>query len=188
MARPVYWAPVLAAAALAGCQLTTTDETPTAPSSPAPLSIPVILPTPTPAPAPTPGPNPTPEPTPTPAPSGSCGLPESNPANPVCTDESALLFGPVDEALTWVTKAYPSLFDFNDKKCDNCYYIKDPDRFFEVVVKRLGSQGVCALAGGDEIGVKNTNAFSEQFDLVLWSNHMRRGPGSYRGICRPAIF
>ena len=36
--------------------------------------------------------------------------------------------------------------------------------------------------------MKNTNAFSEQYDILLASGHMRRRPSAYRGDCRPAVF
>jgi hypothetical protein len=38
------------------------------------------------------------------------------------------------------------------------------------------------------MAVKENNNYSEQYDILLASGHIRRGPGSYRGICRPAIF
>ena len=180
--------------ALAGCHAIT-DETPTTPTaspSPlAPLSIPVILPTPKPTPQPTPTPTtpPTPAPTPTPPPpTGNCSLPPSNPANPRCTDESPLLLGPVEKAITAVTESRPDLFDFDDKKCDNCYYVKNVNGYVNQVIKQLNNQGVCALWDGEEMAVKKTNDYSEQYDILLASGHIRRGAGSYQGICRPAWF
>jgi hypothetical protein len=53
-------------------------------------------------------------------------------------------------------------------------------------VERSRKQGL--QAGREEIGVKNSNDYSEQYDILLASGHMRRGLGSYRGVCRPAIF
>jgi hypothetical protein len=180
----------LAAALALGCQaITGTKETPTVPSETVAISIPVILPkaSPTPTPAATPAPQPTPTPTPSPS-QGSCSLPASSPANPTCTDESPLLLGPVDAALTAVTQTNPELFDFDNKKCDNCYYVKNQETYAAKVMKQLAAQGICTFWDGEELGVKKTNDYSEQFDIITSSNHMRRGTGSYRGICRPAIF
>jgi hypothetical protein len=180
----------LAAALSVGCHAISGDkEAPETPSEPTAISIPVILPKPKPSPTPTPAPNPSPEPTPTPPPStGSCGLPASNPSNPQCTDEGTHLLDEVDAALTAVTKKNPELFDFDNKKCENCYYVKNVDAYAAKVVKQLASQGICAIWDGEEIGAKKTNDYSEQFDIITASNYMRRGPGSYRGVCRPAIF
>jgi hypothetical protein len=179
--------------ALAGCDIIN-KALPTTPSSPAPtvapIAIPVILPTPKPTPAPTPTPS-TPAPTPTPdpgTPAGTCSLPASNPANPVCTDESAQFGQQMNTALTAVTTLHPEWFDFNDKKCDDCYYVKNVDGYLNGVIQQLNNQGVCAHYDGEEMAVKDSNNFSEQWDILLASGHMRRGPGSYRGVCRPAVF
>jgi len=179
---------------LADCNVLKDQTTPTEPTAatPAPLAIPVILPTPKPTPVPTPTPTPsTPAPTPTPdapTPTGSCSLPASNPASPVCTDESPQFLKQMDTAITAVTTSHPDWFDFNDKKCDDCYYVKNVDGYISGVTKQLNKQGVCTLYDGEEMAVKNSNAFSEQYDILLASGHMRRGPGSYRGVCRPAVF
>ncbi len=178
--------------ALAGCQAIN-EETPTEPTTatPAPLAIPVILPTPkpTPKPSPTPTTAPTPAPTPTPTtPTGSCSLPASNPASPRCTDETPQFLGAMETAITAVTTTRPDLFDFDDKKCDNCYYVKNVSAYLNQVIKQLNNQGVCAEWDGEEMAVKNTNNFSEQWDILLASGHIRRGPGAYQGVCRPAIF
>jgi hypothetical protein len=177
-----------------GCQAIQ-DRLPTEPSaSPvptlSPIAIPVILPkaAPTPAPTPTPKPGPTPTPAPPPPGGGSCSLPPSNPPNPTCTDEGSRLFGAVDSALTAVTQSRPELFDFSDKKCDNCYLVKNVSGYVAEVQKVLSAQGICTLWDGEELAAKRSNDFSEQYDILLASGHMRRGPGSYRGVCRPAWF
>ena len=192
--------------ALVGCQKLSEDDGVTEPnevstvSAPAPTTgvgagpAPGAEPAPFPAsaPAPTPEPTSTPDPTSTPAPpppptAGSCSLPPSNPASPVCTDASSQLHAEVDAAQDAVTERYPELFDFNDTKCGDCYYVKDPRRYTDEVKKQLSRQGLCTAGNYEEIGVKSSNDFSEQYDIILASNHMRRD-GSYRGVCRPAIF
>jgi hypothetical protein len=177
------------AAVLAGCHAIT-EETPTEPTSvatPSPLAIPVILPAPSPTPASSPAPTPSPTPTPS-TPTGTCSLPASNPSNPKCTDDPPKLYAEVDAALTAVTKSRPDIFDFNDKKCENCYYVKNVDAYVAQAVKQLNARGVCALYDGEEMAVKDSNSFSEQYDILLASGHMRRGTGSYRGVCKPALF
>jgi hypothetical protein len=189
---------VLAAVAVLGCHLISKDA-PTDPSpiaTAAPISIPVILPAPTPTPEPTatpaPDPTPTPTPDPTPAPGkpsrSSCDLPDSNPPNPVCTDDPAHLLDNVETAITNVTEKHPELFDFDNKKCDNCYYVKDIDAYVSYVLDELGNMGLCALWDGEEIALKESNDYSEQYDIILASGHIRRGPGCYRGVCRPSWF
>ena len=183
------------ALAFVSCQ-TITEQVPTEPTPTelAPITIPVIMPVPQPTPTPTATPNPSPSatPTPTPAPpppSGAgCSLPPSRPSNPVCTDDSPALLGQVERAITRVTQEHPEIFDFGDKKCDNCYLVKNVSRFIAEVLRALAAEGVCTFWDGEEIGAKNSNDFSEQYDILLASDHIRRAPGSYRGVCRPALF
>jgi hypothetical protein len=192
----------LFAAGLAGCQALK-DALPTKPSSPSPapsqspVSIPVALPQPTPSPVlggPTPAPTPSPGATPTPSPSapppssGSCKLPPSNTPDVPCSMQNPVFLGPVDKAITLLTQQQPSLFDFNNNLCDNCYYVKDAAAFAGGVMKNLSAGGYCTRYDGEELAVKNTNSFNEQYDILLASGHIRRGSGSYRGTCTPSWF
>jgi len=183
---------LLPLAATVGCQAIN-DLIPTHPSgSPSPsattvLTIPVILPTPKPTPPPTPGPTPAPSPDPTAPPSGSCSLPPST-GNYTCGDDAAQFYPDVDAALTRVTKAHPEYFDLNDKTCENCYYVKNVNGYLAAVQNQLKAAGYCSHYDGEELAVKNVNRFNEQYDILLGNNHMRRGPGSYRGACHPANF
>lgn len=179
--------------ALLGCQAIT-EQLPTQPTPSAspgsaviPLTIPVILPKPTPAPTPVPTPPPAATPAPPPA-ASSCGLPPSNPASYTQEFEAAQFLGTLEKAITTVTQQKPGLFDFEDKKCDNCYFVKDVDRYHAEVMKVLGAQGFCTFFDGEELGIKNTNSYNEQYDIILGSGHIRRGAGAYRGTCRPSWF
>lgn len=185
----------VAVAVALGCH-SISEQSPSAPTpvSLVPLLIPIVgAPTPAPTPSPTPTPNPgatpTPAPSPTPTPpSGSpCDLPPSNPSNPRCVAESQSFLSQVEQAIDRVVQLYPNLFDVNDKKCSNCYFVKDIERYDAEVVKELGRRGLCAL-GGEELGVKSTNSFNDQYDIILSSGHIRRGAGAYRVTCRPAVF
>jgi hypothetical protein len=61
--------------------------------------------------------------------------------------------------------------------------------YYGEVMSQLASMGLCAWTeDGEEIGVKEDNSYSEQYDILTWNNYMRRLPGAYRGVCRPAIF
>ena len=193
----------LLTAAIAGCQALK-DALPTKPSDPSPapsqspVAIPVVLPQPTPspvlggpAPAPTPTPaNPGPTPTPTPAPptGGSCSLPPSSNPNDNCSVQDPHFLSAVDKAITLLTQQQPSIFNFNNNICENCYFVKDPSAYGAGVIKNLNAAGYCAIYDGEELGVKNSNSFNEQYDILISSGHIRRGAGSYRSTCNPAWF
>jgi hypothetical protein len=161
-----------------------------------PISIPVILPDSNASPPPTPNPTvtPTPNPSPTPQPddpgptTSACSLPPSSPKNPVCVDDSPQFDTEVDDAIDRVVKNRPDLFDLNNKKCSNCYFVKDIDTYAALVVEEVGKVGLCALWDGEEIAVKQTNNRNEQYDIILASGHIRRPPGAYRGSCSPSLF
>lgn len=188
------------AVSVLGCHVLE-EQIPTQPSgTPAPalvpLSIPVILPKPsptptpsaTPTPKPNPAPNPTPTPNPTPVPGGSCSLPPSNPSGYSCGMESGSMLGKVEAALTAATQSRPDLFDFNSRKCDNCYLVKNVNGYVAEVQRQLAARGICTTWDGEEVGTKTTNSFNEQYDILLSSGHMRRGAGTYRSTCRPSWF
>ena len=130
-----------------------------------------------------------PEPTPTPAPTGgTCSLPASNTPDAPCAMGSNSFLGQVDKAITLLTQQQPEIFDFNSKNCENCYYVKNQAKFTAGVIRNLNAVGLCATYDGEELGVKNSNSFNDQFDLLVSSGHIRRGEGSYRSTCRPSWF
>ena len=186
-----------AAAVLVGCQALRDEPTPTEPTqpevtpAPAPVAVPAILttaPTPAPTGTPTPAPNPTPTPDSPPPSGGSCGLPPSNNPDAPCSMQSTSFLGQVEKAITQVTQQQPNLFDLNNKVCENCYYVKNPGRFVSSVIANLNAMGLCAHYDGEELAVKDSNSFNEQFDILLSSGHVRRGGGSYRATCQPSWF
>jgi hypothetical protein len=187
----------LGAGLLVGCNLLNAkDAAPTEPTpvSLVPISIPVVLPSPTATPAPAPTAAPTPVPTPTPEPtapppsSSSCNLPPSNPANPACGAGTQSFLQNLENAITLATQKRPDLFDFNDKRCENCYRVKDVNAYINLVMKNLAAQGLCTLFDGEDLQIKNTNDFNDGYDIITWDNYIRRGAGCYRGTCRPSWF
>ena len=181
---------------LGGCQqlkdaLPTKSTEPTPAPSQSPLAIPVVLGAPaTPSPSPTPTPSATPNPSPTAPPptGGTCSLPKSNNPEAPCSMQSQSFLGPLDKAITLLTTQQPSIFDFNRKTCENCYFVKDESAFVSGVIKNLNAAGYCALYDGEELGVKNSNSFNDQYDILVSSGHIRRGDGSYRSTCNPSWF
>lgn len=197
----------LLAISLAGCQalkdaLPTKSTEPSPAPSQAPVAIPVVLPQPTPTPSlggptptptPTPGTNPAPAPTPTPSsgapPSGgSCSLPPSNSPDAPCSMQTPAFLNTVDKAITQLAQQQPSIFDLNNKLCENCYYVRDQAAYVAGVIKNLNAAGVCAYYDGEELAVKTSNSFNEQYDILLSSGYIRRGGGSYRSTCTPSWF
>jgi hypothetical protein len=60
--------------------------------------------------------------------------------------------------------------------------------YTNTLVKVLGQRGYCATYDGEELALKNSQSFNEQYDIHTASGYVRRGPGAYRANCRPAWF
>lgn len=162
------------------------NPAPTVPPAPSPG----VTPTPSPTAAPTAAPSPTPSPTPTPG-SSSCRLspmPECGSAEGpagvfgCCRAESTQQFADeVDAAIGIVQRERPQLFSGSRVLNENA--------FVQAVAQTLEQRfGLCAKQGGpaDEVGVKSSNTFSEQYDIVFGNGTVRTG--GYAVTCRPARF
>jgi hypothetical protein len=184
------------AVVLAAACTTIVEELPGSPSSaPAPSPIPVVVipvPIPTappatqpPAPGGTPAPGPTasPGPTPNPAPpGGSCSLPPGGGAGQNCPVESPSFQAEVEAAITQLIQQRPDIFSGQG----GSPLVVKHSEYMNGVVANLRSRGLCAIVDSDdEIAVKNTNSFNDQYDILLSTGQVRR---AYTATCRPAWF
>lgn len=181
-------------ALMLGACTTITEELPTTSSSPAqtgppPAPIPVVVvPVPIPVPAP-PGPDPAPTAPPT-SPGGgggTCSLGGSHDNG--CNRTSPSFLGDVEAAIDQLVREEPSLFNFNKTQgCGNCYEVLNASRYVQRIAGLVRSRGLCSIYDGEELAVKNTNSFSDQYDILTAQGFIRRQGGSYRTTCRPAAF
>jgi hypothetical protein len=177
--RTTLLSAAIVAASMAGCG---DGGSPTTPASP-PVAV-----TPTPAPTATP----TPTPTSTPG-TQSCRLPSmpecASPEGPsgvfgCCRAERVDVYGAqVDAAIRIVQQTHPEWFDGGDRLLGN------PDDYvIEVAYVLQARFGLCAKPGptDDEVAVKGSNDFSEQYDVLYSSGYVR--VSGYEVTCRPARF
>jgi hypothetical protein len=123
-----------------------------------------------------------------PSPPG-CLLPPSREV--ACSREAeGKFYNQVEKAIDYVLENRPELFDFNDVATRTDWpRIIDIEAYHDAVVENLVDQGFCAKRDGvEEIGVKNENERSEQYDIQLEDKYVRRGFGIYRSSCYPAAF
>jgi hypothetical protein len=192
--------PSLIAVTILACT-TITEEKPgrknPVPTGPEPIPVVVVpvpvpaAPTPTPAATPTPNPGATPAPTPTQAPSAqNCPLPPGNGSGNSCPLQSPTFLKEVEAALTAVVAENPQWFDLKKTRggCENCYFILKPDQYVTRVAELITKDGICGHYDGEELAVKNTNSFNDQYDIFTSDGYIRRQLGSYRSTCRPAWF
>jgi len=142
----------------------------------------------TPTESPTPGPAPTPEPTPLPPASLGCGLPPIPNPSVSCPRTSGSYQDIVTEALARLVAEHPELFDFENRHGSLGYFIKDHAAYYEGVLRHIRDQGACAVFDGEEIAVKMTNEFSDQYKIMTSSGHVQTGSSVYRATCQPPAF
>lgn len=161
-----------------------------APATPIPVVvIPVPIPTappatqpPNPAPAPAPSGAPAPAPTSAPPSGGSCSLPPGNGAGTNCPVESPSFQSEVEDAINQLIQQRPDIFSGGGP----APLVVKHSEYMNGVVANLRSRGLCAVVDSeDEIAVKNTNTFNDQYDILLSTGQVRR---AYTATCRPAWF
>jgi hypothetical protein len=188
MSQSVRWMMLLAAVTV-GCQTVTEEpgeQTPQ-PVGPAPVPVVVVIiavPTPTPAPAPEPAPSATPPPA-----TQTCRLPPGNGSGNNCPRQEPSYLKEVESAIDQLVRDEPGLFDLKRARgCSECYFVKDPTRYVNRMAELMPQRGLCGFYDGEELGVKGSNAFNDQYDILTADMFIRRQGGSYRSTCYPAWF
>lgn len=180
----------IAALALTGCKkLNQVDAPATNPNPPVGTLPPpqpggtviIGLPggSPTPTPTATPGSSPNPSPTGTATPGAPACTLATMPEGSPCKAESASFQAQVEAAQAEVLRTRPDLFSGG--------LVRSEDAYVQEVARLLRARGLCAAQGGprDEVAVKNTNDWNDQYDIVLGSGQPWT---SYQVTCRPARF
>ena len=188
----------LVAILLAACTTIREDmPQPTKPDPGPPSALPVVIvpvPVPTPQPpAPAPGATASPgDPSATPAPpsSNGCGVGPGNGSGENCPRQEPSFLSQVESAMDQLVTQEPQIFNLNktSKGCPNCYQVVDADRYVQRMAQLMSQRGLCGLYDGEELAVKKTNAFNDQYDIFTSDGFMRRQLGSYRSTCYPAWF
>lgn len=125
------------------------------------------------APAPTPPVGPTPEP----PLSASCARLADGDPKASCRADSPTFLVEVSEAIETLRQERPELFDGNVVRNVGAYYVG--------IVRILDRRGICGGFDGEELAVKNTDDFSDQYDVLTARNEVRK---YFVGTCYPAVF
>ena len=115
--------------------------------------------------------------------------------NPECRRKSAALLTDLETAMDQLVQQKPQIFDLKDEyqPGTRAYKVLDREAYMNGLVANLRTSGLCSERDADDallqtIRVKDSADFSEDYDVLLSSGHMRRGKGSYRQTCTPAAF
>lgn len=141
-----------------------------------------------------------PQPTPNPPTGGgggigaACALGKGD-VNAECSKTSSRLHTAVLGAMDHLVQQSPHLFDKTSESGTGTgqYRVLDREAYLNGLLSSLAAAGYCAERDPDDasyerILVKNENGYSENFDVLLSSGHVRRGSSSYFETCTPASF
>lgn len=143
------------------------NSSPEAPAAPAPVVT-----------APTPAPSATPRAFTCPLPS----LPDHHQPCPKLDPQfSEQVLGSIDQVIA----QRPELFDFNDHLGLGYWKVKDRQAYLVAVTTAINQRGLCTALSPEEIGVKNSNDFNEQWNVITGRDYVRR---AYITTCIPAAF
>ena len=134
------------------------------------------------------GPSPSPSPSPSSNPVGSACATGKGDVDALCHRGSPSYLGAIDAAIDKLASEHPEVFRLDDTVGPGGYLVLNVDRYFAGVIANLQQAGYCAGALGEDLQVKKTDEFSEEYDILLSSFHVRRGNGSYSKTCNPAAF
>lgn len=103
-----------------------------------------------------------------------------------CIDGASCYLAEVQAAVREVIMVHPEWFDSSGA----CSVILDVDSFMDAVVAGIEARGVCAIrdpnAPFEEVTLKYSNAFTENFDIVASTGCARYGSAIYTSTCFPA--
>jgi hypothetical protein len=145
------------------------EESPVAPPStaPPPTTPPVTIPTPQPPPG-----------------FASCqriglGLPQER-----CSMDSPSFTNEVEASIDELFREKPQLFS----AVSGGFRVNSTGQFLVGMIEKLDAKGLCANFDGEEVQIKSSNAFNDQYHLITSGQLLRRGRSIYRATCYPATF
>jgi hypothetical protein len=149
--------------------------------------VPPIQASSTPNPQPSPSPSPTPVPSPTPA-VLSCTLPNNEPDNTTCTERNGpngAFYNEVSNAIEEAIKEKPEYFNPTNVGIE----IRQPEKYMQLVETLLNEMyGLCTHRRGDEIWIKNSQKFNDNYDLLASGKDGKQYVfKSYTVTCIPAF-
>ncbi|PYQ51380.1 MAG: hypothetical protein DMF78_13490 [Acidobacteria bacterium] len=88
----------------------------------------------------------------------------------------------VEQAIDELRREQPAIF----ADSPGGTLVASPGRFYVGIIGKLDKKGICGGFDSEELQVKSSNAFNDQFALRTSSGYLRSGPSIYRATCFPA--
>jgi len=167
-----------ALAAAVALSLSCSGSSSPTPPGPGPSVAPSVAPSTAPSVAPSASPTPS---------TSSCALGRGS-VDTSCARHTAQHVEAVEAAIDRLVQQKPEIFNTAEQVGDRGYRVLNQGAYLQGVADQLVTAGYCAETNGDTLQVKNSQEFSEEYDILLGSGHVRRGVGTYRESCAPAAF
>jgi hypothetical protein len=130
-------------------------------------------------------------PAPTPAPVAFDPLPGTNSCGRFsagregnCSRSSASFLDDIDAVLDDLVRTQSNLFE----NTGSGLRVRSTGQFYVALLQKLDQRGLCVNFDGEELQVKNSDGFSDQYHMITSDLILRRGDSSYRATCAPAAF
>ena len=104
-----------------------------------------------------------------------------------CGRSGAEYGGDVNVAIDRVVQEHPDYFETSNTNGPGGFRVLKPQEYQVGVVAALQQTGFCAETDDDVLVVKKGNVFSETYDILLSTGHIRRVDGAYRETLQPAV-
>ena len=94
-----------------------------------------------------------------------------------CSEPGPTFLAEVSDAIEQLQREHPEYFDGDIVTNTGAYYVG--------VIRNLDKQGICGGFDGEELTVKNTAEFNDQYKIMTSWGQVRK---YYIGTCFPAVF
>lgn len=101
-----------------------------------------------------------------------------------CSRSTPSFLDDVDAVLDDLVRSQANLFE----NSGSGLRVKSTGQFYVALLQKLDQRGLCVNFDGEELQVKNSDGFSDQYHMVTSDLILRRGESSYRATCTPAAF
>ena len=101
-----------------------------------------------------------------------------------CRKESPSFQAEMQAAIDQLVAEQPQIFDSTDLGL----HVRSTGQFYVGIITKLDQKGLCAGFDGEEVGVKNSNAFNDQYHLLTSKFIVNQNANSYEVTCFPAAF
>ncbi len=109
--------------------------------------------------------------------------------NSQCAKRAPAFLSAVEAAQDKLVRERPDIFNLNDVSSGGGYRVVKADDYLNGMAQTLVAAGFCAQRSVfDTIQVKNSDDYSEEYDILVSTGYMHRGAGAYQKSCSPAAF